>query len=154
MKRTPLRKVSDRQRVVNEVLSCIKQIRIAEMEKERGHAYCELCGTPQHHLNFPLSIFHIERRSKYPKMVINRFNILLACWQPEKYYYMKSPRCHNIWDHRPASDPARKRIEEKIKALRGADYAIQIRVMNESAYLPDINELLCTVQALKQEIKK
>lgn len=153
-----LNKVSLHQKLVNDCLNTIRAIRKAEMTAEKGEPYCEICGRPESQLPFALSVFHIFPRSKYPKLILNRFNILLACWNKEALYYIKSPYCHNIWERQKylkdgSLNPKWVEIENRIIALRGEDYREQLLITNKTARTLKDFEIVGLLRCLKEELE-
>jgi len=81
----------------------------AMLKKERP-LKCEICGKSQEELRFPLSVFHILKKSTHPRLRYAQINVLLTCFAP--YYWGK--QCHNKYeDNRPPE------IKQKIAEARG-----------------------------------
>ena len=145
MKKSPLKKVSTRQKLINEILKIKRQMLIIE----RG-ARCELCGKEASELRFGLSLFHILDRKRYPKIQLLDWNLLLACWCPAKWFYM--PYCHNIFHH--DSGPSKDKIEAKIKELRTPDYRDRLLIADKSACKLTEDYLGVYLYEIKRQYKK
>ena len=104
-RRKPISKSSLRHKLIEEALYYIREIK----KIENGNR-CDICGRHQDQLPFPLSSFHILRRSAHPRLVLYRPNILIACWTKNTYL----PYCHNIWHH---FDKRENRYIEVIKRI-------------------------------------
>ena len=108
-KRARIKKVSGRQAIINACLDLIRE----QLKSERGNK-CEICGrTPNN-----LGLFHILPRSRYPRLMLNTFNLLLTDWFP----------CHQKWHHDYFKAPE---IEKRIIELRGADYKDRLLVIDK-----------------------
>jgi len=127
-----MKKISDRQRIINFCLDLIRE----KLKRERGNQ-CEICGrTPNN-----LGLFHIIRRSRSPRLILNTFNLLLTCWLP----------CHKIWHTFGPNDPHTERIENRIKELRGNDYMDLLYQAEAIAPKQSLSYLKLTLAVLKQE---
>ncbi len=147
-KRIP--KKSARKKLIDD---CLNLIRL-QMKNEYGN-FCQLCGKPQKDLSMPLSLFHILPRSLHPKLILCKENLLLACWIKEKYYYMKAPTCHNIWEHQKffkngALNPKWVAVENKIKELRGKDYKEKLLIQEKIMPKITMFYLSCFYEGLKR----
>jgi len=146
MKRKPIKRISDRKKIINKCKDLIR----AALKIERG-AFCEICGKPEADLPYPLSLFHILNTQRYPRMELHRFNILLSCWCPAKYYYM--PYCHNIWHHSSPDDPKFQRVHNKIVELRGKDYIDTLRGIDKLQPKMTMTHIHMMHEAFKHEAK-
>ena len=134
MKRTPLRKVSDRGRLIKEAEKLLRQI----LKDKRGNK-CEVCGRKP----ADLGLAHILPKGKYPSLRLYPENILLLCWMP----------CHYFWHH-DRDDARAKRVEAKIIKKLGADWLDTLRV--KAKLMPRLTEFqICLyIYAFKQETKE
>ena len=98
--------------MIEQTLHYIREIR----KMESGYK-CEICGRHQDQLPFPLSSFHILRRQTYPRLVLYKPNILVACWAT----YQGGNFCHNVWHDSDAHEPRHKAIVKKIELRVGLD---------------------------------
>ncbi len=114
---------------------------------ERGHK-CQICGRWQEILTYPLSLFHILDKKKYPRLRLHRRNLLLACWHPK--YWM--PQCHNLWHHN--YEEAKRKIEPRIKVILGDDYRNKLLLANETAPKITIFWLKTLEVILKKELEE
>ena len=118
---------------------------ILKIERE---ARCELCGRLEGVLIYPLSLFHILDKKKYPRLRLHRRNLLLACWHPK--YWM--PQCHNVWHHN--YEEAKRRIEHRIKVILGNDYRDKLLLANKTAPKITIFWLKTLEVVLKRELEE
>ncbi len=119
----------------------------AILKHERG-ASCELCRRPEGVLIYPLSLFHILDKKKYPRLRLYRRNLLLACWHPK--YWM--PQCHNVWHHN--YEEAKRKIEPRIKVILGENYRNELLLANETAPKITIFWLKTLEVVLKHELEE
>ena len=145
-RRKPIRKVSDKQVIINDCKDLLRKILKIERDTK-----CELCGRPEWALSMPLSLFHIFDRQRYPRIQLYKENLLLACWTP----YGNSPiHCHDIWHHLPGSDPKHQEIERRVKFLAGENYRDKLLLLDKIAPPLHIVNLGFYREALRQELNE
>lgn len=113
MNRTKLKYRSSRGKLIQKLDDIFRQI----IRLHRGHT-CEICGRQETSLAFPLSIFHILPKGKYPRMRFHSQNVLLACFSP----FQNKTYCHNAWHECCAHEREYKKVEEGIVRLLGKEY--------------------------------
>jgi len=128
---------SDKMKLITKCESLLRK----ELIAERGNR-CEICGKPRERLYYPLSLFHILPKSRYPRLRLYKGNLLLACWSKE--YYM--PCCHNLWH---AGGESKKFIEEKIKELKGEDYEKELLLRAKTIPKLDMFQINLIYESLK-----
>jgi 5-methylcytosine-specific restriction endonuclease McrA len=126
-----MRKISPRQRIINECLNMIK----TKLIKERGRT-CEICY--KHDCN--LDLFHIIRRARSPRLILNTFNLLLTC-----------RGCHYVWHRWGPTDWRNIRAVNRIRDLRGNDYMELLKQAEAIAPKMTMSYLKTYYEALKLE---
>ena len=142
-RKTKLKRFSPKGATIKRCEDLLRKI----LKINRGHK-CQICGRWQEILTYPLSLFHILDKNKYPRLRLHRRNLLLVCWHP--VYYMKL--CHNIWHHDKVE--AERKIEPKIKAILGNDYRDKLLLANETAPKITIFWLKTLEVILKKELEE
>ena len=112
MKRTRLKPKSDRQIYISRILKHLRE----ERKKEKGDK-CEICGRWQPNLG----MHHILERSRCPRLIVHSENLLLMCYLP----------CHNDLHHFTANNPRYKKVEARIRELRGDDYEEKLLILDK-----------------------
>lgn len=107
MKRGRLRKVSSRQKLINETQSLFGKVIV----RARGST-CEICKTRK-----GAGLFHILPVGGYPRLRFHSWNVLWSCWMP----------CHFNWHH---DFKKAKKVEQRIIELRGEGYEDELRALN------------------------
>ena len=118
MRRKPIRKISDKGRLVKELDRLFFRVLMAE----RGQR-CEISDRP----GKGLTPFHILCKSNYPRIRYSKENVLLVNWLPHHYN----------WHHYTSNDWQFKDVERAVKKLRGEDY--QDRLLKLNATMPKHN---------------
>ena len=132
MKRTRLRKTSNRGKLIKEVDSLFLKVLLAERGKQ-----CEICGKREK--TGPLGQFHILPKGKYPGLRYCKSNVLIAGWMC----------CHQKWHH---SYYSAREIEKRIKVLRGEDYELRLKVMDKRMPKLTMHQLNLYKQAFIKEV--
>jgi len=112
MKRTPLRKKSDKKKIRDRLGS----LHLKLLRSQRGEV-CQICGR----VSSNLGRFHILPVGKYPKLEFVSENVLLACWHP----------CHFSWHHSSILDERNKNTLARIKLICGDDFEDKLNAQNE-----------------------
>jgi hypothetical protein len=81
------------------------------------HKVCQICGNPK---CGRLGVFHIFDKGRYPRLRYCRENLLVVGWLP----------CHAQFHQLARHDERAIKIEERIKALRGADYVDRLKALD------------------------
>ena len=110
MKRKPIKKVSNRQKIILACEKILGQI----LKFERGNK-CEFSGRTK-----GVGQFHILPKSTAPRLRFHKENILLVAWFPY----------HHDWHH---DYEKAKEIEKKIIKLRGKDYKERLKILEKLA---------------------
>lgn len=113
--KTPLRKRSSRQKLINEIDSLIR----IQLIKERGDA-CQICGSTKQ--SDPLGLFHILPKGRYTRIRFYARNLLLVRWFC----------CHNKFHHDPyfAKEVVFPRIA---KILQEPGWETGLKIANETS---------------------
>ena len=104
------------------------------LKKERGEM-CELCGGTA-----LLGTFHIMSKKTYPRIRLNKQNLLIAGWYC----------CHHLWHH---DIEVQEVIHEKIKKLRGNDYRDQLKALDAFSPKLSMTRLNLLHEAFKKELE-
>jgi len=134
LRQKAIRKVSDRQRLIN---SC-KDLLRAILKIERGDR-CELCGRTPHNLG----LFHILPEGAYKRISLHRENLLLSCWFP----------CHYHWHRHRTDSPQGRRVQQRVIDLRGADYQERLMLLNHTAPRLTTFQISLVKIALERELE-
>jgi len=145
MKRSPLNRKSPKQRFIDACLDVIRKLKHIETGSR-----CEICGKKQEFLPFPLQLFHILRRQKYPRIILLRQNILLTCGTP----YMNNPTfCHDAWHKCSHDEYEYQKVLEGIIRARGENYKDALLLADKTHEKITMGYLQLQLFALKEELK-
>ena len=133
MKRSPINRVSSRQKIINECKVLLRKILVIK----RGDR-CEICERRTQQ-----GLFHIIRVGEKPRIQLLEANVLLACWQ----------NCHFPWHHYGAGDPRTEAIQRRIIKLRGEDYRTKLLIIEKGMSKLTEFYLKMKRQQLRQELK-
>lgn len=129
MKRSPLKRVSDKQKVIEQIDDLLR----TKLKRERG-GICEIhnrkCAN--------IGMMHILSKRQYPKLRFNSFNIILAGWF-----------CSHFWTHQDPDNPRAIETKRRIKVLRGEDYKERLLFANKIAPKLTMFYLKSYLQALQ-----
>ena len=122
------RKKSERMKLIEETESMIFQI----LKYKRGER-CELCGG-----NKCLGLFHVLPKGAYPRLRLEKKNLLIAGWYC----------CHLPWHS--SFYVARDQILPKVKEILGKDFEDRLRDLDNS--LPPLD--IVQVQTINKKVKR
>ena len=126
-----MKRKSDKAKLITKIETLLRE----QLKKERGDR-CEICGRSGGNIG----LFHILPKGKYPSLRFAKENILLVHWYP----------AHYLWHH--DYHYARK-IEQKIKKLRGEDYEKRLKVLAKISPKLTMSYMNLLYEALKKEAK-
>jgi len=133
-KRKPLKRISDRQRLIKATDALFLKI----LKHERGDK-CETCGRTK-----GIAASHILDKGRYPRLRWCKTNVLLQCW------YV----CHYPYHHCPHDDPRYRRVIDGIIRLRGENYRDTLLVYNKILPPMTMFQIQLYHKAFKKELEK
>ncbi len=130
MKRKPIKKISDRGRVVQGIINLLRE----DIKKKKGEG-CEVCGRLEN-----VGLHHVLERSRCPRLIVHRENLILLCWN-----------CHFALHRFTKNHPQYKRVEERLEKILGKDYENYLLTLDKMQGKISITYLKTYYLALKQE---
>ena len=131
MKRTKLKRVSQRQKIIKQ----IDNLLLVKLKQERGDI-CEIHNKKCSRIGK----MHILSKGKYPRIRFNSFNIILAGWF-----------CSHFWTHHDSEDARAIFTKKRIIELRGKDYKEQLLILDKTSPKLTMCYLKTYLEALQNE---
>ncbi len=145
-RRKPIKRQSDRGKLEKKMDDIFREI----LKIERAPV-CEICGRSENNLPYPLGVFHILPKGKYPAMRYHRQNVLLSCWTSTM---MNTTFCHDAWHHCCKNEAPYKRVEEGIVKKLGPDYWEHLLLVDRMQPKHGITYLRMRYVVFKVELKQ